>query len=387
MLDKESSRGTALHGLGSQNLGSHDMISRENELKCLIALRKLKGVGDATALKLVEHFSLAQNLFNASGAELRSLKLKQAVVNQIIHFDFSEIQPILSWGKQPNCQIIPMNTPYYPPLLSQISRPPLLLFTIGNPEILANPQIAVVGSRTPSSVGIANAQSFCRAMSFEGLTITSGLALGVDGEAHRAALEANGCTVAVAGTGLNRVYPAVHRELAHTIAEKGVLVSEQLPGENYNAGSFPQRNRIIAGLSLGTLVIEAAEKSGTLITARHSMEEGREVFAIPGSIHNPLAKGCHRLIKQGAKLTETIEDILEDIPCITKGQIDLRLEPSKSTLTPELAEFLKYIDYELTTLDVIIRRSGLTVEATTNKLLLLELEGWVINSAGGFIRQ
>lgn len=357
------------------------------ELKFLIALKMIKGIGSVTALKLLKHFSSAKQIFRACAAELESLKLKSSVVNQILSFDHKATKPVLAWGNQPNCHIISLKSPYYPPLLSQINRPPILLFALGNPEILTMPQMAVVGSRTPSSLGIANAQAFCRAMSQKGLTITSGLAIGIDGEAHRAALEANGYTVAVAGTGLNRVYPASHRDLAHLIAEKGVLVSERLPDESYHVGSFPQRNRIIAGLSLGTLVIEAAEKSGTLITATCAMEEGREVFAVPGSIHNPLARGCHKLIKQGAKLTETIEDILEDIPCLTRGQVDHSLQPDKSPLTLEMAELLKCVDYELTTLDTIIQRSRLTVEAVTNTLLMLELEGWIINSAGGFIRQ
>ncbi len=358
-----------------------------NELEYLIALKSINGVGDAIALKLLKHFSSAKQLFKSSRHDLKSVKLSAKIISQIVNFDFSTLEPVLTWNKQPNCQIIPINTPYYPPLLNQINSPPLLLFTMGNPEILTTPQIAIVGSRNPSAAGIANTQAFCRALSQKGITITSGLARGIDGEAHRAALEAKGYTIAVTGTGLNRVYPASHRQLAHAIAQNGLLVSEKFPEDSHDAGSFPQRNRIIAGLSLGTLVIEATRKSGTLITAKYAMEEGREVFAMPGSIHNPLTKGCHHLIKQGAKLTETLDDILQEIPCIAKGQLDLSLSAEKKPLSPENAEFLKHIDYELTNIDTIINRSSLTVEAVTNKLLMLELEGWVINSAGGFIRQ
>lgn len=365
------------------------MLSRviADDKQCLLAFKMIKGIGNISALKLISRFHSAQAVFQASAEQLFSAKLNKTLVNQIQNFDFSRLTPLLDWEKQLNCTIIVFGSAYYPPLLAQIHNPPLVLFTHGNPETLISPQIAVVGSRNPTAQGISNTQSLCQAMSQKGFTITSGLAMGVDGEAHRAALNANGYTIAVMGTGLNRVYPAKHRQLAHQIANQGLLISEKLPDEPLDKGSFPQRNRIIAGLSLGTLVVEAAYKSGSLITAQHALEAGREIYAIPGSIHNPLARGCHKLIKQGAKLVETIEDIIEDLPSLAKAQIDKSNDTKQPVLTSEEAQFLNYIDYDTTPIDTIISRSQLTAEIVINKLLLLELSGQIINCAGGYIRQ
>jgi len=357
------------------------------EHRYLFALNAIKGVGNITAHKLISHFGSAKNVFTASKHQLAEVNLKPQISQQICQFNVSSVDPLLDWADHPNKHIVGFGTPFYPPLLAQIDQPPLYLFVMGKPELLITPQIAVVGSRSPTISGINNTQSFCQALANRGVTITSGLALGIDGEAHRATLAAKGNTIAVCGTGLNRVYPGQHRELAHLIAEQGALVSELHPDEKHSAGSFPSRNRIIAGLSLGTLVIEAAKKSGTLLTAGFSLEAGREVFAIPGSIHSPLSKGCHGLIKQGAKLTESIDDILEDLPNIARTYIDKTSADNRQELDSATAEFLKYIDYEVTTLDTIVSRSQLTVEAVTNKLLTLELQGWVVNSVGGFIRQ
>ncbi len=358
-----------------------------NELHYLIALKILKGVGNATALKLINHFKSAKAVFQSSHSELKSTNLSSDVIRQILDFDLSLTLPIIEWSKQTNCNLLTLESPHYPPLLKEISSPPILLFTLGNLEILSTSQLAVVGSRNPTMQGLSNTQSLCQAIAEQGLTITSGLADGIDGEAHRTALAANGYTIAVTGTGLNRVYPAKHRELAHLIANKGLLISENLPDEPINPGSFPQRNRIIAGISLGTLVIEATIKSGSLITAKHALNEGREVYAVPGSIHNPQAKGCHKLIKEGAKLVESIEDIIEDLPSISRAQINRSFETINNKISSDDAEFLKFLDYDLTSIDTIVFRSQLTVEEVINKLLLLELDGWVISSAGGYLRQ
>ncbi|WP_196139824.1 DNA-processing protein DprA [Aliikangiella sp. G2MR2-5] len=362
-----------------------DSISEE---QCLLALKSIKGIGNATILKLLTLFKTAQSVVRQPHSKLVSAGLKTTLAEQITRFDFRKLSPVIEWLQNPANHLICYNSPFYPPLLAQIHNPPALLFAIGNLELLATPQIAVVGSRTPSPQGVMNTQHLSQGLINSGITITSGLALGIDGEAHRSALQAAGSTIAVMGTGPDRIYPCRHRELAHQIAERGLILSERLPGESYDKGSFPQRNRIIAGLSLGTLVVEAAEKSGTLITAQYSLDESREVFAVPGSILNPLAKGCHKLIKQGAKLTECVEDILEDLPCIYKGKKPPNLSEAQArNLSKEDAAFLKFIDYDVTTLDTIVSRSQLTVDVVTNKLLLLELQGWVINSAGGFIRQ
>jgi DNA processing protein len=247
----------------------------------------------------------------------------------------------------------------------------------------------MVGSRNPSPSGKENAREFAYHLTNSGITITSGLAIGVDGICHRGALDADGLTVAVTGTGLDRVYPASQHQLAHTIAERGVLVSEFPPGTEARAGNFPRRNRLISGLSLGVLVIEAAQKSGSLITARLAMEQGREVFAIPGSIHNPLAKGCHSLIRQGAKLVETAVDILEELAPLI-GVIKTTPETefadslnNENELSPDYQQLLNCMGFDPVQVDILIDRSGLTPEEVSSMLILLELEGHVSSAPGG----
>ena len=360
---------------------------QHSTLEYYLALKSIPGIGSKTAQKLIDYFGEVKAIFNASLDDFKDIKLNSKLANSIVNFDFDSLDNIIQWKDKLNHHIISLESPLYPSLLKQIHSPPTVLFASGNIELLHTPQIAIVGSRSPSVSGINNTQSFCDALTSQGITVTSGLASGIDGEAHRATLKAGGNTIAVCGTGLNRVYPAHHRELAHAIAEKGLLLSEYMPDDGHSPGNFPQRNRIIAGLSLGTLVIEAAEKSGTLITARHAMEEGREVFAIPGSIHNPLSKGCHKLIKQGAKLTESLEDIIEDLPHVKQVSISNIRHEQRAPLQDDDVAFLHHVGYEITPLDTIVTRSQLTVEAVTNKLLTLELQGWVVNSAGGYIRQ
>ncbi len=364
--------------------GSH---SNKDYLDYLLALKMIQGIGNVTAFKLLDHYSNAEQIFTASTDQLKRLGLQAQVIKQIHQFDFTQVAAIKNWAISPNRYIIPLGSPHYPKLLSQIYNPPLVLFVLGNLGILQSPQVAVIGSRSPTVQGIQNTHMLCEALVEQGLTITSGLAMGIDGEAHKAALKSQGYTIAVTGTGLNRVYPASHRELAREISEKGVLISEKLPDEPIYKGSFPQRNRIIAGLSMGTLVIEAANKSGSLITAHHAAEEGREVYAIPGSIHNRLTKGCHQLIKQGAKLVESINDIIDDLPYSIHSREPCLSNTHKTELSDEDSQFLQYLDYETTPLDRIVERSQLTVELTTNKLLQLELDGWIINSAGGYSRK
>lgn len=247
----------------------------------------------------------------------------------------------------------------------------------------------MVGSRNPSASGTENAREFSYHLASSGITITSGLAIGIDGACHNGALEAGGLTIAVTGTGLDRVYPASQHQLAHDIAESGVLVSEFPPGTEARAANFPRRNRIISGLSLGTLVIEAAQKSGSLITARLASEQGREVFAIPGSIHNPLARGCHSLIRQGAKLVETAGDVLEELAPLI-GSLNplseteqMNSPPSENMLAPEYQKLLECMGFDPVQADLLIDRSGLTPEEVSSMLILLELEGHVSSAPGG----
>jgi len=297
-----------------------------------------------------------------------------------------------AWANAVGQTILSPDSPTYPPLLRELADPPLALFVSGDAELLATPQIAIVGSRNPTSGGAATARDFARALSRTGLAITSGLAVGIDGEAHRGALEAGGTTLAVTAAGPDRIYPAVHRRLAGQIAERGVLVTEHPPGSPPRRGHFPRRNRLISGLALGVLVIEAGPRSGSLITARLAGEQGREVFAVPGSIHNPLARGCHRLIRQGAKLVETVDDVLVELAprlraALAAAPADGRLasgarDPAPS-LDAEYRAFLESIGYDPTPIDVLIERTGLTAEVVSSMLLSLELQGCVGAFPGG----
>ncbi|MCF6194745.1 MAG: DNA-processing protein DprA [Kangiellaceae bacterium] len=358
----------------------------KQSLYYLFGLRVAKGIGEISAAKLLAHFKSPQAIFEATKAELKECGVRKNSIDSIKSMDFDQFDEVFEWLEATGHNIIPLGSTYYPPLLNQTATPPLFLFTMGKIEYLLIPQIAIVGSRNPTPQGIKNTRLFCQSLVDMGLTITSGLALGIDGEAHRATLASGGYTIAVTGTGLSRVYPAYHRKLAHSIIENGVLVSECFPNEGVSQGNFPRRNRIIAGLSLGTLVIEAAQKSGSLITARLALEESREVFAVPGSITNPVAQGCHALIRQGATLVENAEQLLEELPSLSRSprhsvNIDKRPE-----LNEETVKFLNCIDFETTSIDSIATRSELSVESVLNKLLLLELDGWVVNNVGGYSR-
>jgi DNA processing protein len=252
----------------------------------------------------------------------------------------------------------------------------------------------MVGSRNPTTVGSETARDFARHLAGMGLTITSGLALGIDAASHRGALDAKGQTISVMGTGVDRIYPAAHRDLAHAIvAGGGALVSEYPPGTPPLSGNFPRRNRIISGLSLGTLVVEAARQSGSLITARMAGEQGREVFAIPGSIHNPLARGCHQLIRDGARLVETAQDVLAELAPRLRGLIAEALETREQTipgedesLDEEYQRLLVHVGDEATPVDRLVERSGLTAEVVSSMLLILELRGLITPVPGGYSR-
>jgi DNA processing protein len=283
-------------------------------------------------------------------------------------------------------------------LLAEIPASPAALFTVGDVDALWQPQLAVIGSRNPTAGGIENARDFAGTLARKGFAITSGLAVGIDGAAHRAALDAGATTVAVLGSGLDRIYPARNRGLAEDISKQGVLVSEFPPGTAPAREHFPQRNRIISGLSLGVLVIEAALNSGSLITARLAAEQGREVFALPGSIHNPLSKGCHRLIRDGARLVETDTEILQELaPLAGRLAASLRLQMDIETdeklvnsgAEPNLADDPDYsqlwscLGYDPLPMDTLITNSGLTAKAVSAMLLMLELRGRVEAHPGG----
>lgn len=351
----------------------------------LLALLRAPGIGPARFARLVEHFGSAAAVFAANSAEWRSLELPDAALDYLRRPDWRRVEEDLAWLERPGNYLLRLDDPRYPPLLRQIPYPPPLLFVHGDPDCLRSPQLAIVGTRNPTPLGRETAHRFAAHLAECGLLITSGLALGIDAAAHQGALT-SGRTIAVMGTSLDRVYPAQHRNLAHAIAERGALVSEFAIGTSPAAGNFPQRNRLISGLALGVLVVEAAAQSGSLITARLANEQGREVFAIPGSIHNPLAKGCHALIRQGAKLAETAADILEELGALaatTREVASPAAAPSSAALDEEYRQLLAAMGDEPVGIDLLADRCGLTAEALSSMLLILELEGYVAAIPGG----
>ena len=276
----------------------------------------------------------------------------------------------------------------YPELLEQIPGPPDELYVNGDPGALHLPAIAIVGSRNPTQGGLRNAFEFARHLGSRGFCIVSGLAQGIDTAAHRGALEAGASTVALLGHGIDRVYPASNRQLAHEIAGRGALVSEFPLGMHPARELFPQRNRLISGISMGTLVVEAARRSGSLITARLSSEQGREVFAIPGSIHNPLSRGCHKLIRQGAKLVETAEDIVTELAPLAGHLLQSTVESTGNDSEPQVQDadydsIRNFLSHDPISIDQLAENSGLTIDQVSSMLLILELQGEVESHSGG----
>lgn len=344
-----------------------------------LALGQIHGLGGQGICQLLRNFGDPAAIYAAPFSQLRTV-VSESVASAIIAGpDIAALAPTLEWLKQADNHLVTLADSDYPQQLLQIADPPPLLYCKGQLRWLNVPSIAVVGSRNSSPQGEKNAEDFAQALCQHGLCVVSGMALGIDGAAHRGALKANGTTIAVVGTGLDIVYPARHRDLAHQIAERGLIVSEFPLGTPSRAQNFPRRNRIISGLALGTLVIEANVQSGSLITARLAAEQGREVFAIPGSIHSPLSKGCHQLIKQGAKLVDNIQDIVDELGVFTTNSVD-----DKITETPvETSPLLDYMGFDPVSMEALIERSGLTSENLSAMLLVLELESKVAPLPGG----
>jgi DNA processing protein len=366
-----------------------------------LTLARLAGLGPRGRIVLLSHFGSIEALFGASRVALETafadqafeatgrLDPRAAVASVLRGPDTSTLVPDLAWLDDDAHHLLTWSDPDYPALLRQIADPPVLLYVHGDRALLGRPQLAIVGSRNPTAVGRENALAFARDLAASGLVITSGLALGIDAAAHRGALDADGATIAVCGTGLDRIYPPGNRDLAHEIAARGALVSELPIGTPVRPGNFPVRNRIISGLSLGVLVVEAALRSGSLITARLAGEQGREVFALPGSIHSPMARGCHELIRQGAKLAETSAHILEELGAIASVSsriIDADAAHADANLTAVERQLLDCLGYEPTHIDVLIDRSGLTADTVSSILLQLELRGFVLAGPGGYQR-
>lgn len=292
-----------------------------SELRDWLAFVHCHGMGPRTVYKLLQGFDSPEAILSASNGQLANAGLNAKKITALREVDQSGIDRDINWSEgSDDCHIIPYYSDFYPPMLRQIADPPLVLFVRGDLEVLHTPQLAIVGSRKPSTSAASHATTMAAQLSGYGLTIASGLAVGVDTCAHRGALQAQGLTVAVTATGLDRVYPAANQALAREIVENGAIVSEFPIGTTPKPAYFPRRNRIISGLCFGTLVVEAALKSGTLTTAAHATEQSREVFAIPGNIDNPQSRGCHALIRNGATLVETIDDILVQLaPLLPKS--------------------------------------------------------------------
>ncbi len=373
-----------------------------------LAATRFPGIGPVTFKLWLSYFSNIQTLFSASFAELKEIGLTNKEIHVLKNPNWKVAEQDILWSQQPNCYVLTQADKSYPELLRQLPDAPLVLYVQGYANILSTPQIAMVGSRHPTHGGIEMADDYARCLAQAGLWVTSGLALGIDTASHLGALKANCQTIAVLGSGLNQIYPRSNQKLAEQIIRQGALVSEfplDMPPHREN---FPRRNRIISGLSLGVVVIEAAIRSGSLITARFAAEQGREVFAIPGSIHNPLARGCHQLIREGAKLIENASDILEELgplrgvsamqsnhssplfpgkPMNRSNESTVKLEVDNSVvLEPKQREFLIVIDHSVTTFDSIIMRSGLTASEVSSMLLSLELRNYVRVVPGGYIR-
>ncbi|MBV8802637.1 MAG: DNA-protecting protein DprA [Gammaproteobacteria bacterium] len=329
-----------------------------------------------------------KSLFTASEFDLKHAGFNNKQITHIKNPPRQIADQDLQWCEKNNCHLLTLLDPNYPILLKEIHDAPCLLFIQGDITLLNQPQLAIVGSRNPTQTGKDIAQQFAQQLSLGGLCITSGFAMGIDAASHKGALSGGGKTIAVFGTGLKLRYPASHHTLADNIlANQGVLISEFPPDDLPQAHHFPRRNRIISGLSLGVLIVEAALRSGSLISARYALEQGREVFAIPGSIHNPLARGCHQLIRQGAKLVETAKDIFEELN-LFKNEINIIKEevaPKKrQPLNKKTRAFLAQIGYEVTSFDTIAIRSGLTAGEVSSMLLALELQGYVQLVHGGY---
>jgi DNA processing protein len=365
--------------------------SREIQRSWLTLLHA-PGIGPVTAAALLARFGSPQAVLEAGRKAWTAAGIDANAQDALATPDEAQLAIDLGWLEQANHHLIARDDPRYPVRLAQTEGAPLVLFVIGDPDLLALPQLAIVGSRNPTPAGLENAAAFAETLARAGLIITSGLALGIDGAAHRGALEGGGLTLAVCGTGLDRVYPARHRELAHGIAQHGALVSEFPPGTPALAGNFPRRNRLISGLSLGVLVVEAALQSGSLITARLAGAQGREVFAIPGSIHSPLARGCHRLLREGAKLVESAQDVLEEIaPLLAQPLPNWVTTPATRTADhdgttqndAEYVQLLQALGFEPSRIDMLAERTGFTAEAVASMLLILELQGEVALLPGG----
>lgn len=377
------------------------------ELAAWLRLTETPGVGPVAARQLLAAFGLPQDIFAQPYSALAKVvpeRQARALLAEPDEALTALIARTVAWLDEPGNAVFTLADRGYPPRLLELPDPPTLLYAKGDASLLRAAAVGVVGARSATAAGIDNARAFAQALSAASVTVVSGLALGIDAAAHEGALGGPGSTIAVVGTGLDIVYPARNRALAHRIAEAGLIVSEYPLGMGARAENFPRRNRLIAGLARGLLVVEAAAQSGSLITARLAAEQGRDVFAIPGSIHSPLAKGCHLLIKQGAKLVETAADILDELgwaraaaSVAATKRAPRAAPPEAPSITPAPAgrpapsaaetALLDALGFDPVDLDTLCERTGQAAAALSAQLLALELDGRVERQPGGrFLR-
>ncbi len=376
------------------NAEPNKTLKNRDSLENWLYLRHTSGVGSLTFHTLLEAFGSVDAVFSASHKQLSHLSIKPEVISALTNQQKPDISADLNWAREDDHHIITLHDESYPAQLKELTDAPPILYVRGDPDYLMQPQLAMVGTRNPTAAGRNTAKEFASHLSNAGITIISGLASGIDGASHEGALQGLAGTIAVLAHGLDIIYPAQHQKLAQQITEQGAVISEMPIGTQPQRGLFPRRNRLISALALGTLVIEAAKKSGSLITARCAIEQNREVFAIPGSIHNPMARGCHRLIRQGAKLVETADDILEEL-CISAKQtthypkkseknIHEKLKDPHQTLDPDHQKLLKCLAYEPASIDELVVRSNFTAAEVASMLLIMELEEIVVCQDGQY---
>ncbi|XOV80065.1 MAG: DNA-processing protein DprA [Aestuariibacter sp.] len=369
---------------------STSLTAASLSLKQWLTINAMSGIGPATIDKLWQHDQCLTSIATCDTANLRNYGFSAKQLRNIANPDLKQVEADLAWLESSSQRhIISIDSEFYPAMLREISAAPILLYCEGNIALLSAPSMAIVGSRACTLYGQNNAQSFAKALSESGWGIVSGMAIGIDTFAHRGCLNAGGATIAVLGVGLAQNYPKRNKALRDEILANGGCVISELPVHvPPKAENFPRRNRIISGLSYGTLVVEAAIKSGSLITAKYATEQNREVFALPGNINCPLAKGCHQLLKNGAKLVEQLEDINEEFLFLLQSVADYAPKRIEKNANQSLAsdQLLASVDYETTCLDVVVQRSRLPISEVTAKLLEYELRGLVASVPGGYIR-
>jgi DNA processing protein len=344
---------------------------------------QLSGVAPRPLVHLLRAFGSPEGVLDATPGERRRLIPASAAVLLDAAPDGERLQATLAWLREPSHGLVAWDDPDYPSALLEIGDPPPVFYCQGRRDLLAAPAFAIVGSRNATPQGCADAEAFAAALSSTGFTIVSGLAQGIDAAAHRGGLAHAGSSIAVVGTGLDRVYPARNRDLAHELAARGLVISEFARGTPPLKQNFPRRNRLVSGLSRGVLVVEATLSSGSLITARLAGEQGREVFALPGSIHSPFSKGGHKLIREGAKLVETAQDILDELGAAAGARVMPGIAGPLAEPDAQGSAILEAMGYDLADVDTLAARTGLSAGAVVAALTALELDGRVAALAGG----